>query len=149
MFSLIFLIVILGRFLTCHIGQILGKYSEIGVVLVSAPHHLLSSRTDLACHDIYSYILGVLVVMIVYFPLRYVWNVSRYGWTTLTRKNAIRRASRDAGHAEADTVVPDIPAWPDRRAIIAGCLSQLRRLTFQVSHSRLYIERLGKFLTLS
>ena len=87
---------ILGRFLTLIIRDVLilkvenlGSYSSI---------HLLSGRTDLACHDSYSLTCGVFVVLILFYLIKngMSWiSLLAFKMNTLQRRNAIRRPQQE------------------------------------------------------
>lgn len=122
---------ITGRYLTFHIEQFLRAYSELGVTLPSTAHQLYSGRTDLVCHDIYSYLLGSLTLGAIYIPTRFFWSVSTFGWTRISRRNAVRRPSRTVRHGEADPLISD-PAAQRNSVIATWWLAHGRRISSQV-----------------
>ena len=115
---------ILGRFLTLIIRDVLilkvenlGSYSSI---------HLLSGRTDLACHDSYSLTCGVFVVLILFYLIKngMSWiSLLAFKMNTLQRRNAIRRPQqehvREEQEQEGQEESPGAQALPAALAMLS------------------------------
>jgi hypothetical protein len=82
-----------GRHATALIHERLAASMSIQLPSTFVAKKLMSGRTDLVCHDVYSYILGFVICALIFFPLSWLFNLIRFGYRGLKRRNAVRRRS--------------------------------------------------------
>jgi hypothetical protein len=56
---------------------------------------LPSGRHDLVCHDIYAFLLGAVVLAVIFFPLQLTFNFIYVSFFRISRKNALRRSNSE------------------------------------------------------
>ena len=87
---------LIGRFLTVNGELWLESVYSINIPKQLQTGHILpSGRTDLVCHDIYSFLFGVALLALIYIPFFFVYHSIYAKFFRLERKNALRRTNSD------------------------------------------------------